>query len=594
MPIVSTWVLGQRNKARVRAIYTMFAVTSFAGCSSEPPRFPLRAPLSVDPDTVPVSVRCRNADDKDDPNKVVCIPTEYVSSFAWDGADNMAFRPIAKFLQVDPGGEARNVNAFDEVPSSSWYQNRWQGRNETPEQVAVGPCQNDLDPGADSEPGSWLIDQGKANGATPGFRIKTKDKRKFLLKNNLNSEAERASAASAIGVRLYYAAGFYTPCDSVVYFDPKLLKLKPDLKITDNSGVPRPFDQKALQALLNDSPHRKNEIRMQSSKWLDGVPLGPFRYEGVRSDDPNDVIPHEDRRELRGARLLAAWINHFDTREQNSMMTWQASNPKDAESSPGYVKHYYLDISDALGSQWALDGISRRLGKSYYFDAKDVGTDFITLGLLDRPWQHSAKNPRTPGYGYFRAVDFEPEKWKPGYQNPAFLRMTEHDGAWMARVIARVRPADVEAIVKAGQLAVATEERIITDVLQERRMRILRRYLTRISPLADVTVTAEGVCAIDLALQAGVAAPSRFAYRADVATGASSERQKATVSQAYTDGSVCVHIPRTEADGGTPDDAKSRYRVVRVWNGLVQAPLEIHLYDRGPKRGLFVVGLVRP
>ena len=50
--------------------------------------------------------------------------------------------------------------------------------------------------------------------------------------------------------------------------------------------------------------------------------LRSLRWYETRSDDPNDVIPHEDRREQRGLRLIAAWLNHDDTRAQNTVDSW--------------------------------------------------------------------------------------------------------------------------------------------------------------------------------------------------------------------------------------------------------------------------------
>src|SRR4029453_14322262 len=129
-----------------------------------------------------------------------------------------------------------------------------------------------------------------------------------------------------------------------------------------------------------------NLVRMQASAWLPGFLLGPFSYEGKRSDDPNDVIDHEDRRDLRGARVLAAWLNHFDSREQNSMDTWMATDVKNADSSPGHIRHWYIDLGDCFGSQWAEDQISRRLGFFYSLALGHIGEEFITSGGVRASW----------------------------------------------------------------------------------------------------------------------------------------------------------------------------------------------------------------
>src|SRR5262245_59490357 len=95
--------------------------------------------------------------DEKDPKKQVCMPEAYESSFAWDGADNLIFRPVAMFFKVEPGGEAANVNAMDEVPDSAWFTNRIGAHPMTIEEIKLGSCTKDvLDPEHDP-PGSWLI-----------------------------------------------------------------------------------------------------------------------------------------------------------------------------------------------------------------------------------------------------------------------------------------------------------------------------------------------------------------------------------------------------------------------------------------------------
>src|SRR6185436_9189625 len=113
-----------------------------------------------------------------------------------------------------PAGEATNVNAFDEVPDSSWFTNRIGRRPVTVAELTRGPCERDLDP--DAPDGAWLVDQGKPNGANPGFRVRVEGAGKFMLKADPPTQPERATGATAIAARLYYAAGFFAPCDSVV------------------------------------------------------------------------------------------------------------------------------------------------------------------------------------------------------------------------------------------------------------------------------------------------------------------------------------------------------------------------------------------
>jgi hypothetical protein len=531
--------------------------------------FPLREPIQRDDDERPFSP----------------APEEYESAFVWDGADQIVFRPISRFLAVDPAGRATNVNAFDEVPDSSWFQNRIGNGSLTLEDVSQGACEErTLTP--DMPEGSWIIDQGKPNGANPGFRVDVPELGKFLLKADPDGEPERATGATAIAARIYHAIGYYAPCDSVVYFDPKLLKLEPGLTSTDNSGITRPFDEQALAKLLAKASRRDGLIRMGSSAWLPGKPLGPYRYEGTRDDDPNDVVPHEDRRELRGGRLLAAWLNHFDSREQNTMDVFVPTRKGDDES-PGFVRHYILDLGDCFGSVWEWDGISRRLGFAYYFDPPYVVEDFLSLGLIERPWERAQE---TGGiFNFFSARDFDPELWRGGYPNPAFTRMTEGDGAWMARLIAQFTPAHVRAAVAVGQYD-ERSSRYLEETLLLRRQAILERYLSRLSPLAKLRVEGEKLCGVDLARATGVVPDEGLSYRARVLRG--EQRRALPAFESDVGGQFCVELaersPREAGQSRAP-----HYLVVEISNGYAHGLLRAHLYDLGPERGYRLVGIER-
>ena len=154
--------------------------------------------------------------------------------------------------------------------------------------------------------------------------------------------------------------------------------------------------------------------RVIASKAIGGTILGPFRYYGTVPDDPNDVVPHEHRRELRGLRVFSAWLNHMDSRGINSLDTLVDAG------SRKLVRHYLLDFGSTLGSA-AIAVKSRRSGYSYLWDFADSMKTMATFGLYVPRWAF-IDYPMNflPAVGRVEADHFEPEEWGPHYPNPAF------------------------------------------------------------------------------------------------------------------------------------------------------------------------------
>src|SRR5262249_4939328 len=149
---------------------------------------------------------------------------------------------------------------------------------------------------------------------------------------------EMASAADVISSKFFYALGYNTPENYVVHFRYETLRLGDGVKWRDASGRKHPLTQHALVEMLKAQPKdSKGSQRALASRCVSGELVGPFNYKGTRSDDPNDIIPHENRRELRGLRVFAAWLNHTDVKQMNTMDSFVTENGR------SYVKHYLID-----------------------------------------------------------------------------------------------------------------------------------------------------------------------------------------------------------------------------------------------------------
>jgi hypothetical protein len=196
-------------------------------------------------------------------------------------------------------------------------------------------------------------------------------------------------------------------------------------------------------------------------------------------------------------------------------------------------------------------------------------------------------------FGYFSERDFDPEGWRGEYPNPAFMRMSERDGAWAARIIAHFRPEHVSAAVRAGSLTRPEHASYLTRILLLRQHTLLRRYLSKLSPLADVEPRRGQVCMVDLARRTETFSAATFHYRAWVSRALGAEAQ--TAVQVLSDGRVCVDLPSSPgADGASPRASRARYVVVRVDNGTGGGALVLHLYDAGRLEPMYLAGIERP
>lgn len=446
---------------------------------------------------------------EDDDRHPIEEPKEYYSGLMWDGADKMVFRQISNALILDDFGPAKNVNVYGEVPNSSWYTNRLALAPLDAERIARGPCEELIDTDA-----VWLVKSGKVDGANPGFVIEdTSDGQRYLLKfDSFQQLPERATAADVIGSKIYWAAGFSTPCNQVVHFERENLQIGDDATKKDSIGRKTSMSDADIKDALKNAPVRADgRIRASASRFLPGKPLGPFTYEGTRRDDPNDVIPHEDRRELRGSRVLAAWTNHFDAREQNTFTSFISD-----ESGRGYVQHHIIDFGDVFGSNWESDQLTRRFGYASYFDPGQVLADLLTLGVIQRPWDRAKKYPEGIIFGYFDVANFEPDAWKDGYPNMAFTRMDEVDAYWGARIVARFTDEIIVRLMDEGQFTDPRHGPYLANVLIGRRDRIVDEYLLPLSPMDNPELFADRLCARDLLVETGHYPADRSTYEVRV------------------------------------------------------------------------------
>ena len=472
---------------------------------------------------------------------------------------------------------AVNVNTVDEVPDSSWFTNRagtgtWSG------DAPKGP-----DSGSGPAVGPWTIVSAKSEGVTPGMTIRDSAGDMYFIKFDPPSNPEMASGAEIVSTKFFHAFGYNVPENYLATVRPSLLTIGAGTRLADEDGRLHPMRPRDVDAMLAKSARNPDgSYRVIASKALPGKPVGHFRYYGTRPDDPNDIHPHEHRRELRGLLVFAAWLNHDDSRSINTLDTLVRDGGR------SIVRHNLIDFGSTLGSG-STQAQTARAGNEYIWESRPTLITMLTLGFYVRPWVKVAY-PNYPSIGRFEASYFLPQEWKPEYRNPAFANARPEDTFWAARIVAACPDDTVRRIVQAARYSDPRASEYLVDTLLARKAKVLTAWLNGTNPVVNPAVNTSGLLTFENAAErAGVAtAAARYTIewsRFDNATGAHEP----------AGGELTVTEPRAQAPASLlaakPQILAARVRAFHPDHPAWARPLM--MYFRQMEGGWKLVGLER-
>jgi hypothetical protein len=392
--------------------------------------------------------------------------------------------------------DSLGVNTLGEVPDSSWFTNR-----DTSSLSIDALKKGGRVHGAPQPP--YTVVAAKTEGVSIGFRIRDARGLLYFVKGDPPSNLEMATAADVMGALFCYSAGYNVPENYILVGRTDEFRLSEKATMKSTYGKDRRLTAGELRQIFDRIPReRDGRIRVMASLSLPPKIAGPFRYASVRSDDPNDLVPHQQRRDLRALAVLFAWINHTDAKGENSLDTVEG-----AGENARFV-HHLLDFGDSFGSDSDIAKDPRH-GQEYIALPMTWSRTY-TLGLHSADWETVHYPKEMPAVGNFTAAAFDPMTWKANYPNPAFVQLTPLDGYWGAKRVMAFRDEQIRAIIEEGQFQDPRVVDYITRTLVSRRDAIGRAWFRQVLPLEGFRIVDDHLAFDDLAVQYGFSSPSRY------------------------------------------------------------------------------------
>jgi hypothetical protein len=481
-----------------------------------------------------------------------------------------------------PGDDARdvragNVNTIDEVPDSNWFTNRIGTTPVSIEAAARGPVTGQ---GPSGE--GWTVTHAKESGISPGFTMRDGAGETWFVSFDPDGYPEGVTGGVVVANKIFWALGYYQVENHLIVVRPDQFRIDGKATFKAPSGKRRPMRRKDLEDVFRKAQaYSDGSYRAVAGRQLPGRVVGGFRYYGTRPDDPNDVVPHEHRRELRAMKVFGAWTNLVDLKAGNTLDTVVADGGRSV------VRHYLQDVGSAFG--WSAQGArDHDTGYEYLYEGRPLLRRALLFGLPLPVWG-TVRYPAEEAIGRFEGRVFDPERWRPRVPIASMLHARVDDDFWAARRVAAFSDAMIRAITATGAFSNPKTAPALADVLIARRDRIARAYLPAINPVVDVALSPDGVLTFaNAAVDAGAAPkPSSYAVewaRFDNATGETAPLGARSV----------IAMPRAAAPARLPAETGA-YVAVRIsaTDGPAPWTVPVQACFRRTASGWTLVGLDR-
>lgn len=447
--------------SRLAAALRFISLAGVVACAPvRPARFADLDPIEEVDDDRPIAV----------PRKERMSPFSYVDAFGR--------RPAVEGMIFQRTPDALDVNALDEVPTSSWFVHPAGGPLGAVTNVVNGPPVAPL----------LVLSRMPESGRNGLVVIDARGLRYELGRDPVDRPWLRTTAA-IVASHLMRALGYRTPEVSAVSL------VEADLRVEAVGDAPPPVA--AVREFLDAGPSPvKGHYRASATRWPMGIDVGPTPPT-TRKDDPNDRIAHPDRRTLRALAVVRAWLRCPD---------FGVKSLRDVYVGPpnrGHLEHFAVGLEGALGADDAQGEAEEP--RSLRTDANPTAGEnplwlLVSLGLEARKRRGNVRYPLLGDFneivkdGHYGTIGFEPT-----------YRALPADAYWLAKQMVAVSREVIEAAVVSAALPDEAARARLVEVLESRRLAVIARAFAAVTPCEVVRTDGSAVVLRDAGFSPDVA-----------------------------------------------------------------------------------------